>query len=149
MLHLDVILFFLMIRRPPRSTRTDTLFPYTTLFRSDVLLTFENELVLLQKEFGADRIDIVVPSLSIRADNPVAIVDKVAAKKGNTVLAQTYLEYHYSDAGQELIAKNGLRPSDEKVLARHAAEFPALKLFRSEEPTSELQSLMPLSYAVF
>src|SRR3546814_15103257 len=75
----------------------------------------------------------LVPSLSSRADNPVAIVDKVAAKKGNTVLAQTYLEYHYSDAGQELIAKNGLRPSEEKVLARNAAEFTALKLFRSEE----------------
>lgn len=99
----------------------------------DVLLTFENELVLLQKEFGADQFDIVVPSLSIRADNPVAIVDKVAAKKGNTALARAYLEYHYSDAGQEIIARNGLRPSDEKVLARHASEFPALKLFSVDD----------------
>jgi sulfate transport system substrate-binding protein len=99
----------------------------------DVLLTFENELVLLQKEFGKDRFDIVVPSLSIRADNPVAVVDKVAAKKGNTALAQAYLEYHYSEAGQEIFARNGLRPSDEKILTRHAAEFPPLKLFTIDD----------------
>jgi len=99
----------------------------------DVLLTFENELVLLQKEFGADKFDIVVPSLSIRADNPVSVVDKVAAKKGNSDLAKAYLEYHYSEAGQEIFAKNGLRPADEKILARHAATFPSLKLFAIDD----------------
>ncbi|MFT4047107.1 MAG: sulfate ABC transporter substrate-binding protein [Solimonas sp.] len=99
----------------------------------DVLLTFENELALTKKEFGADKFDIVVPSLSIRADNPVAVVDKIAAQKGNTALAQAYLEFHYSEAGQEIIARNGLRPVDDKVLARHAAEFPALSLFTIDD----------------
>ena len=95
----------------------------------DVLLTFENEVGLIRSEFGADQFEVVVPSLTVRADNPIARVDKVAAKKGNTELAQAYLQFHYTPAAQEIFAHNGLRPIDEKVLKAHAAEFPALKLF--------------------
>ncbi|NKF21683.1 sulfate ABC transporter substrate-binding protein [Solimonas marina] len=99
----------------------------------DVLLTFENELFLIRKEFGDQGFEIVAPSISIRADNPVAVVDKVATEKGNTTLARAYLEYHYSHTGQELLAANGLRPADETVLAEHAAEFPKLRLFSIDD----------------
>ncbi len=98
----------------------------------DVLLTFENELVLLQREFGDAGYEIIVPSLSVRADNPVSVVDRIAEKKGTTEIAQAYLEYHYSPEGQEIFARNGLRPSDPDVRSRHP-EFAELKLFRIED----------------
>ncbi len=94
----------------------------------DVLLTFENELVLLQQEFGEDKFEIIVPSLSIRADNPIAVVEKIATKKKTTAVAQAYAEFHFSEAAQEIFAKNGLRPSDEKILARHS-QFAPINLF--------------------
>jgi sulfate transport system substrate-binding protein len=99
----------------------------------DVLLTFENEVNLIREEFGKDAFEVVVPSLTVRADNPIALVDKVAAKKGTTQLAEAYLKFHYSAEGQELFAKNGIRPSDESVLKKHAADFPALKLFTVDQ----------------
>lgn len=99
----------------------------------DVLLTFENETRLIREEFGADKFDIVVPSLTVRADNPIALIDKVAAKHGTTAPAKAWLDYHYSPQAQALFASNGLRPADEAVLVAHAAEFPALKLFTVEE----------------
>ncbi len=95
----------------------------------DVLLTFENELHLIQKELGDDRFAIVVPSLTVRADNPVAIVDKYAAKKGHEKLARAYLEFHFSAAGQNLLARNDLRPLDAAVLSQYAARFPAVNTF--------------------
>ena len=94
----------------------------------DVLLTFENEIALVSKEFAAEGFETVVPSLSIRADNPVAVVTKVADHKGNTAAAQDFLAFHYSTAGQEIFARNHLRPADEKVLSAHAADFPAVNL---------------------
>ncbi|MDB5988328.1 MAG: thiosulfate transporter subunit [Nevskia sp.] len=99
----------------------------------DVLLTFENEVGLIRDEFGADKFEIVVPSLTVRADNPIALVDKVAAKKGTTPIAQAYLQFHYTKAAQEIFAKNGLRPIDAAVLKAHAADFPALNLFDVEQ----------------
>lgn len=98
----------------------------------DVLLTFENEVALLKAELG-DAVEVVVPSLTVRADNPVAVVQKVAGKKGNLVLAKAYLQYHFSPEAQEILARNDLRPVDEAVLARHAARFPKLNVFRVEE----------------
>lgn len=95
----------------------------------DALLTFENELHLIQKELGADKFEIVVPSLTVRADNPVAVVDKYAAKKGHEKLAQAYLAWHFGAAGQEIAAKNDLRPLDEAVLKKYADRFPAVKAF--------------------
>ncbi len=94
----------------------------------DVLLTFENEIALIQKEFPDQHFVRVVPSLSIRADNPVAVVDKQAARKGSTAAAEAFVAFHFSPVGQELFAQHHLRPSDETVLAGHAAEFPALTL---------------------
>ena len=99
----------------------------------DVLLTFENEVRLIREEFGADQFEIVVPSITVRADNPVSLVDKVADKKGTTAAGRAYLEFHFGPQGQELFAKHGIRPADEATLKRHAAEFPALNLFTVDE----------------
>lgn len=99
----------------------------------DVLLTFENEIGLLRAEFGAGDYEVVVPSLTVRADNPVAVVDKVAGKHGSTALATAYLRFHYSERAQAIFADNHLRPSDPAVLARHAARFPRVETFRVEE----------------
>jgi sulfate transport system substrate-binding protein len=94
----------------------------------DVLLTFESEARLVQANFGAAQYAIVIPSLTVRADNPVAVVDKVAAKKGNTRLAQAYLSFHYSAAAQDIFIRNGLRPADPAALQKHP-EFPPLHTF--------------------
>jgi sulfate transport system substrate-binding protein len=69
----------------------------------------------------------------VHADNPIALVDKVAERKGNTRLAQAYLKYHYSPEAQDIFARNYLRPSEPAALQRHAAEFPPLKVFQVEQ----------------
>ena len=99
----------------------------------DVLLTFENEIQLIAAEFAADQFEILVPSLSVRADNPVALVDKVVAKKRTRTAAEAYLKFHFTPVGQDIFAKHGLRPSDAAVLERHRSRFPALKLFSVDE----------------
>ena len=97
--------------------------------QGDVLLAWENEAFLaLKEDGGADKFDIVVPSLSILAEPPVAVVDKNADKKGNGEIAKAYLEHLYSPAGQEIAAKNFYRPRDEKVAAKYAQQFPKLEL---------------------
>ena len=97
--------------------------------QGDVLLAWENEAFLaLKEDGGADKFDIVVPSLSILAEPPVAVVDKYADKKGNAEIAKAYLEHLYSPAGQEIAAKNFYRPRDEKVAAKYAQQFPKLDL---------------------
>ncbi len=94
----------------------------------DVLLAWENEAHLAQKEFGADKFEIVTPPLSILAEPPVAVVDKIAKKHGTTEVATAYLNYLYADEGQEIAAKNFYRPRNETVAAKYAANFPRLKL---------------------
>ena len=94
----------------------------------DVLLSWESEAFLALKEFGTDRFEIVVPSLSILAEPPVAVVDRVAAKKGTTKVARAYLEYLYSDVAQEIVAKHFYRPRSTKIAAKYAAQFPTLQL---------------------
>lgn len=98
----------------------------------DVLLTFENEIFEIRKEFAAEQFQVVAPALTIRANNPVAWVDTVTGRNGTTALAQEYLKFHYSEAGQELFASHGIRPVDETVLQRHSADFPPLTLFTVE-----------------
>jgi sulfate transport system substrate-binding protein len=95
----------------------------------DVFISWENEAFLAQKELGPDKFEIVVPSLSILAEPPVAVVEKNAAKHGTTAVARAYLEYLYSDQGQEIAAKHFYRPSDPKVAARYAKQFPKVSLF--------------------
>ena len=94
----------------------------------DVLLAWENEAHLAIKEFGADKFEIVTPPLSILAEPPVAVVDKVAKKHGTTDVARAYLDYLYSDEGQDIAGRNFYRPRSEKAAARYADRFAKLKL---------------------
>ena len=100
------------------------------LFRSigDVLLAWENEAYLAKKELGTDKVDIVVPSLSILAEPPVSVVDKVVAKRGTQQVAEAYLKYLYSTEGQEIAAKHYYRPRDAAVAAKFASQFPKIPL---------------------
>jgi sulfate/thiosulfate-binding protein len=99
----------------------------------DVLLAWENEAILVNKEVGKGQYDIVIPSISILAEPPVAIVDKVADKRGTREVAKAYLEYLYSDEGQEIAAKNYYRPVNEKVFSKYKNQFPDLKLVKIDE----------------
>jgi sulfate transport system substrate-binding protein len=94
----------------------------------DVLLAWENEAFLALKEFGRDKVEIVVPSTSILAEPPVSVVDKVVERKGTRKVAQAYLEFWYTPEAQEIAARNFYRPIDPKVAAKHAAQFPKLTL---------------------
>ena len=94
----------------------------------DVLLAWENEAFLSIKELGSDKVEIVVPSLSILAEPPVALVDKVADRKGTRALAQAYLEFLYTPEGQEIAARHHYRPRLEAVARKYAAAFPAINL---------------------
>lgn len=95
----------------------------------DVLLTWENEALLATRELGPDKFEIVTPSISILAEPSVAVVDKVVDKHGTRKLAEAYLNYLYTPAGQELVAKNFYRPRDPKVAAKYASQFAPIKLF--------------------
>ncbi len=99
----------------------------------DVLISWENEAFLALKEFGADKFEIVVPSLSILAQPSVTVVDKVAKKKGTTEVAKAYLEYLYSDEAQDIAGKNFYRPTSEAATAKYAARFPKVELFTIDE----------------
>jgi len=96
--------------------------------QGDVLLAWENEAFLAVNELGKDKFEIVVPSLSILAEPPVTIVDKVVDKKGTRKLAEEYLKYLYSPEGQEIAAKHYYRPRDKKIAAKYAKNFPKVKL---------------------
>jgi sulfate transport system substrate-binding protein len=98
----------------------------------DALVTFENEAIAIAAEFGVGKFDIVYPSLSIDASAPIAVNEKVVDKKGTRKQATAYLEFLYSPAGQEIIAKHGFRPRDETVLAAHVSQFPPIKTFNVE-----------------
>ena len=95
----------------------------------DVLVTFENEAALIEKEVGDDRFEIVYPSTSILAEPPVAIVDKVVDKKGTRKQARAYLDFLYSEEGQEIIARHHFRPHNEALLKKYAKDFPSINLF--------------------
>ncbi len=99
----------------------------------DVLVTWENEALLAIKELGPDKVEIVVPSLSILAEPPVAVVDKVVDRRGTRKAAEAYLQYLYSDEGQEIAAKNYYRPTNEKIAKKYASTFPQVKLLSIDE----------------
>lgn len=96
----------------------------------DVLLDWENEAKLALKEQGGDKFQIVYPSVSILAEPPVALVDKNVDRHGTRKVAQAYLEFLYSKAGQEIVAKDFYRPRDPAVLAQHAAEYPVMPFLK-------------------
>ncbi len=99
----------------------------------DVALSWENEAFLAVKQFGADKFEIVVPSVSILAEPPVAVVDRVAKRKGTTEVAKAYLQYLYSDEGQDIAGRNFYRPRDPAAAAKYAAVFPKIDLFTIDE----------------
>ena len=99
----------------------------------DVLIAWENEAFLAQKEFGPGRYETVVPSSSILAEPPVAVVEKVAERKGTAEVAKAYLDYLYSDEGQEIAGRNFYRPRNAAVAAKYAGTFPKLELFTIDQ----------------
>ena len=99
----------------------------------DVLLTWENEALLAIKELGPDKVEIVAPSLSILAEPPVAVVDKVVDRRGTRKQAEAYLQYLYTEEGQEIAAQNYYRPTNEKISKKYASQYPKIKLITVEE----------------
>ncbi|HEY1793148.1 MAG TPA: sulfate ABC transporter substrate-binding protein [Opitutaceae bacterium] len=101
--------------------------------QGDVLLAWENEAYLAQKQFGDGKFETVIPSASILAEPPVAVVEKVAGRKGTLDVARAYLQYLYSDEGQDIAARNFYRPRSRDVAARYSRQFPGLELFTVDE----------------
>jgi sulfate/thiosulfate-binding protein len=94
----------------------------------DVLLAWESEALLAKKQLGPDKLDIVMPSLSILAEPPVTVVDKVVERRGTRQIAEAYLKFLYTKEGQQIIAQNFYRPRDPEIAAQYAGQFPAVKL---------------------
>ena len=109
----------------------------TTIFLQrnigDVLVTFESEVISVDNEFGAGKVDAVHPSISIVAENPVAVVERTVAKKGTGEVAKAYLNYLYSDEAQEIAAKHALRPTNPAILKKYSKTFKPLQLFTVNE----------------
>jgi sulfate transport system substrate-binding protein len=99
----------------------------------DVLITFESEVVSIDREFGEGKVDAIHPSISVVAENPVAVVERTVAKKGTAALAKEYLDYLYSDEAQEIAAKHALRPRNEAILKKYASVFKPIQLFTVNE----------------
>ena len=113
----------------------------------DVLINWENEILLAGKELGKDKLDIIVPPTSILAEPTVSIVDKVADKRGTRKLAQAYLEYLYSTEAQEIAGKHYYRPSDPGAAAKFASRFPAVKLFTLAEVAGDWRKATKVHFA--
>ena len=109
----------------------------TTIFLQrnigDVLITFESESLSVDREFGAGKVDAVYPSISIVAENPVAVVERTVAKKGTADVAKAYLDFLYSEEAQEIAAKHALRPRSQTVLKKYASQFKPIQLFTVQE----------------
>ncbi|MBX3628733.1 MAG: sulfate ABC transporter substrate-binding protein [Nitrosomonas sp.] len=99
----------------------------------DVLISWENEAFLALKEYGQEKFEIVIPSFSVLAEPAVALVDRVVDKKGTRKIAEAYLQYLYSDEGQEIAARHFYRPTNEKIAAKFTQQFPAIKLFKVDD----------------
>jgi sulfate transport system substrate-binding protein len=99
----------------------------------DVLITFESEVESVNQEFGSNKVDVVYPSISIVAENPVAVVERTVAKKGTADLAKAYLNFLYSPEGQEIAAKHYIRPRNEAIVKKYSDKFKPVKLFTVRE----------------
>ncbi|MGE8345752.1 sulfate ABC transporter substrate-binding protein, partial [Pseudomonas helleri] len=99
----------------------------------DVLVTFENEAEMIAREFGRDQFEVIYPSVSAEAEPPVTVVDKVVDKKGTRAIAEEYLKYLWSPEGQEIAAKNYLRPRDQAILAKYNDRFPKVDFLSVEK----------------
>jgi sulfate transport system substrate-binding protein len=114
--------------------------------QGDVLIAWENEAYLLEKEFSA-KFDVVYPSLSILAEPAVTVIDKNVDKKGTRALATAYLEYLYSDEGQDIAGKHFYRPISAPAQAKYAKQFPALKLFTIDQAFGGWSKATPAHFA--
>ncbi len=99
----------------------------------DALITFESEVISIDREFGAGKVDAIYPSISVLAENPVAVVERTTAKKGTGELAKAYLDYLYSDDAQDIAARHALRPRSQAILKKYASTFKPLQLFTVQE----------------
>ena len=113
----------------------------------DVLIAWENEALLAVKELGPGKVELVVPSVSILAEPPVTVVDKVAKKHGTTAVGQAYLQYLYTDEGQETIAKHYYRPTTPAIAAKYAAQFPKVQLFTLAEIVGDWRKTQKTHFA--
>jgi len=113
----------------------------------DALLAWENEAYLAVKELGPDKVEIVVPSYSILAEPPVALVDKVVDKKGTRKVAQAYLEYLYTPEGQEIAARNFYRPTLDSVAKKYERQFAKVTLFPLKEYFGDWQKAQRAHFA--
>ena len=113
----------------------------------DVLIAWENEALLAIREFGADKFEIAAPPESILAEPPVSLVDKVVDKRGTRRVAQAYLEFLYSDQGQEIEARNYYRPRSKSVADKYAGQFPKIKLFTIDEVFGGWQKAQKIHFA--
>ncbi|MBC7369657.1 MAG: sulfate ABC transporter substrate-binding protein [Undibacterium sp.] len=113
----------------------------------DVFISWENEAFYAIKELGADKFEIVVPSLSILAEPPVTVVDKVAKKKGTEAVAKAYLEYLYSDEGQDIAGRNFYRPTAPAAVAKYAKQFPAVELFPFDKAFGNWTNVQKIHFA--
>ncbi|MBT9497767.1 MAG: sulfate ABC transporter substrate-binding protein [Zoogloea sp.] len=113
----------------------------------DVLITFENEAVLIDQEVGGDKFDVVYPSLSIEAAAPVAVVNKVVNKRGTRKVAEAYLNFLFAPQGQEIIAKHHFRPRDPAVLKKYASRFPTVKTFTVEQKLGGWDAVQKVHFA--
>jgi len=99
----------------------------------DVLITFESEVISIVNEFGAGQVEAVYPSISVVAENPVAVIERTVAKKGTADVAKAYLDFLYTDEAQEIAAKHALRPTSPAILKKNAATFKPIQLFTVSE----------------
>ncbi|ETD66662.1 sulfate ABC transporter substrate-binding protein [Pelistega indica] len=113
----------------------------------DALITFENEANMAAREFGKDEFELVYPKYSIKAENPVAIVDTVVAKKGSAEVAKDYLAYLWSEPAQELAATLYLRPSNPTILAKYKDRFPHIDTFRANDVFGTWPEIMKTYFA--
>jgi sulfate/thiosulfate-binding protein len=113
----------------------------------DVLLAWENEALLAVKEMGAGKFEIVAPSVSILAEPPVAVVDRVANKHKTAAAARAYLEYLYAPEGQEIAARHYFRPTLEAVAAKYAAQFPKIQMFTIDQAFGGWAKAQPAHFA--
>lgn len=113
----------------------------------DVLIAWESEALMAQQEFGKDKYEIVVPSATILAEPPVAVVDTIVAKHGTQKVAQAFLQYLYSPEGQEIAAKHFFRPRLASVATKYAAQFPAVKTFTIGEQFGDWRKVQATYFA--
>ena len=113
----------------------------------DVLIAWENEVLLGAKDLGQDKFEIVVPSVSILCEPTVSVVDKVVDKKGTRAVAEEYLKYLYSPEGQEIAAKRYYRPRSEVIAKKYASQFPKVKLFTLAEIVGDWQKTQKTHFA--